>query len=183
MGLYQYLDDARSTSSMLTEWRTEPATVRIVRPSRLARARTLGYRAKEGIIMVRQRVARGGHMRARIKGGRKPKRFGQKKNLKVSYQVIAESRATRKYPNLEVLNSYWAGQDGESYWYEIIMIDPLHPVIKSDKTLSWISEKQHTKRALRGLTSAGRKSRGLMYKGKGAEKVRPSLKAHKRLAK
>jgi large subunit ribosomal protein L15e len=63
------------------------------------------------------------------------------------------------------------------------MIDPLHPVIKSDKTLSWISEKQHTKRALRGLTSAGRKSRGLMYKGKGAEKVRPSLKAHNRLAK
>ncbi len=38
-------------------------------------------------------------------------------------------------------------------------------------------------RAFRGLTSAGRKSRGLRRKGKGAEKVRPSLRANKRLAK
>jgi large subunit ribosomal protein L15e len=31
---------------------------------------------------------------------------------------------------------------------------------------------------LRGKTSAGQKGRGLMYKGKGAEKIRPSIRAH-----
>jgi len=35
---------------------------------------------------------------------------------------------------------------------------------------------------LRGLTSAGRKSRGLRGKGKGFEKIRPSLRANKRLS-
>jgi len=36
---------------------------------------------------------------------------------------------------------------------------------------------------LRGKTSAGQKGRGLMYKGKGAEKVRPSLRANKNRGK
>ena len=35
----------------------------------------------------------------------------------------------------------------------------------------------------RGLTSAGKKGRGLMYKGKGAEKVRPSVRANSKKAK
>ncbi|MDP3765404.1 MAG: 50S ribosomal protein L15e, partial [Nanoarchaeota archaeon] len=32
----------------------------------------------------------------------------------------------------------------------------------------------------RGLTSAGKRGRGLLHKGKGAEKLRPSLRAHQR---
>ena len=38
-------------------------------------------------------------------------------------------------------------------------------------------------RAFRGLTSAGRKMRGLLNKGRGAEKLRPSIRAHNRKGK
>ena len=189
MGLYKYIREiwkkpkGEAYKTRLIQWRKEPATIRIERPTRLDRARTLGYQAKEGYIIVRQRVKRGGHKRPRIKAGRKPRRFGSRKNLKISYQTISETRAAKKYVNLEVLSSYWVGDDNLHYWYEIILVDPLHPVIRSDKKINWIAEKQHTRRVFRGLTSSGRKSRGLHNKGKGAEKVRPSIRAHGRKAK
>jgi len=56
-----------------------------------------------------------------------------------SKQLIAEERTARKYPNLEVLNSYWVWQDGRYKWYEVILVDPNHPAIKSDKDLGWIA--------------------------------------------
>ncbi len=192
MGLYKQLADlwkrpkltnSENYKSRLIKLRRQPATKRIERPTRLDRARNLGYKAKEGYIIVRQRVQRGGHKRPRIKGGRRSKRFGMRKNLKISYQLIAERRAAVKYPNLEVLNSYWVAEDNNYYWYEVIFVDPLHPVIRSDRKINWISEKQHTRRVFRGLTSAGRKSRGLLNKGKGAEKLRPSIRANQRTGK
>ena len=93
-------------------------------------------------------------------------------------------RAAKKYTNLEVLNSYWVSKDGQYYWYEVILVDKEHPAIRADKNIKWISEKKHTRRAFRGLTSAARKSRGLRSnKGKGAEKIRPSLRANLRKAR
>ena len=53
----------------------------------------------------------------------------------------------------------------------------------ADKDLNWISTGKHKGRVFRGLTSAGKKSRGMRGKGKGREKVRPSLGANKNLAK
>ena len=94
-----------------------------------------------------------------------------------SYQTIAEIRAAKKYPNCEVLNSYWVAQDGLYYWHEIILVDRAAPEILADKNISWIADKQHKGRVFRGLTSSSRKSRGLRHKGKGAEKIRPSLRA------
>jgi large subunit ribosomal protein L15e len=91
-----------------------------------------------------------------------------------SLKLIGEERVAKKFPNLEVLNSYWVGEDGRSKWFEVIMVDPNHPVIKTDKDVSWITQKQHRNRALRSLTSAGRKVRSLRRKGIGAEKSRPS---------
>jgi len=96
-----------------------------------------------------------------------------------SMRFIAEERTAKKFPNLEVLNSYWVGEDGRSKWFEIILVDPHHPAIKTDKQVNWITQKQHRKRVFRGLTSAGKKVRGLRRKGRGAEKVRPSRKAAK----
>jgi large subunit ribosomal protein L15e len=52
------------------------------------------------------------------------------------------------------------------------MVDPAHPVIKADKDINWICGKAHRRRVFRGLTSAGKKIRGLRHKGSGAEKVR-----------
>jgi len=89
----------------------------------------------------------------------------------------------KHYPNMEVLNSYWVGEDGMHKYFEVILVDPNHPVIRADPKINWICEPQHRGRAYRGLTSAGKKGRGLMHKGKGAEKLRPSIQAHERKGK
>jgi len=160
------------------EWRRQPAIVRIERPTRIDRARKLGYKAKQGFVIVRARVRRGGLRKLRPVAGRRPKRMGVKKFKPAKgLQLIAEERAARKFPNLEVLNSYWVWQDGMHKWYEIVMVDPAHPVIQSDEHINWIGQKPNTRRVFRGLTSQGKKMRGLRHKGRGGEKSRPSRSA------
>jgi large subunit ribosomal protein L15e len=74
--------------------------------------------------------------------GRRQKRMGVSKYTpSKSIKLIAEERVARKYPNLEVLNSYWVWEDGVSKWYEVILVDPSHPSIKSDKDVGWITGK------------------------------------------
>jgi large subunit ribosomal protein L15e len=162
----------------LVEWRRQSTIKRIERPTRLDRARKLGYKAKQGFIIVRVRVRRGGMRKQRPRSGRRPKRMGVKKfKPGKSLRLIAEERGARKFPNLEVLNSYWVGEDGSSKWFEIILVDPNHPAIRSDANVGWITQKQHRKRVFRTLTSAGKKVRSLRTRGRGAEKFRPSRKA------
>jgi large subunit ribosomal protein L15e len=162
----------------LIEWRKESTITRIEKPTRLDRARKLGYKAKQGFVLARVRVRRGGLRKQRPRAGRRPKRMGVKKfKPSKSLRLIAEERVARRFPNLEVLNSYWVGEDGVSKWFEVVMVDPYHPVIKADQNIRWICQKQHRRRALRSLTSAGKKVRGLRRRGRGAEKFRPSLKA------
>jgi len=161
------------------EWRKQPTIHRIERPTRLDRARKMGYKAKQGFVLARVRVRRGGLRKTRPKAGRRPKRMGVTKYKPAkSMRLIAEERAARKFPNLEVLNSYWVWEDGRFKWFEVIMVDPSHPVIKSDKDVKWICEGVHHGRA---LTSAGKEVRGLRHKGRGAEKVRPSRRATRKL--
>jgi large subunit ribosomal protein L15e len=97
-----------------------------------------------------------------------------------SRRLIAEERAAKKFPNLEVLNSYWIWEDGRFKWFEVILVDPNHSVIQSDKDVNWICDKAHRKRVFRGLTSAGKEIRGLRHKGRGAERIRPSRRASRR---
>ena len=159
----------------LVQWRKQPTVLRIEHPTRLDRARKLGYKAKQGFVMVRVRVRRGSMHKLRPRSGRRPKRMGVAKFKPAkSIRLIGEERVAKKFPNLEVLNSYWVGEDGRSKWFEVILVDPNHPVIKSDKDVCWITQKQHRNRALRSLTSAGKKVRSLRRRGRGAEKFRPS---------
>lgn len=187
---YKYIAEAWATPEKsfvdelmrqrLIEWRRQPTIFRVEKPTRLDRARKLGYKAKQGFIIARVRVRRGGLRKQRPKAGRRPKRMGVKKFKPAkSLRLIAEERAAKKFPNLEALNSYWVGEDGRSKWFEIIMVDPEHPVIKADKDINWICKKQHHGRVFRGLTSAGKKVRSLRRKGRGAEKFRPSKKARR----
>ena len=187
MGMYQHIrqlwkqpnDELKNIlRQRLIEWRRQESTVRIERPTRLDRARSLGYRAKQGFVLVRQRVPRGGRQRETIRKGRRSKHFGRRKNVDKNYQQVAEERAVKKYPNCEVLNSYYVAEDGTHSWYEIILVDKAHPQVLAEKNLNWIAMQQHTRRAFRGLTSSARKSRGLRNKGKGAEKARPSRAAN-----
>jgi len=136
-------------------WRKEPAIVRIEKPTRLDRARKLGYKAKKGYVIVRVRVRRSGFRKPRPRSGRRPKRMGVEKiKLAKSMRLIAEERAARRFPNLEVLNSYWVWEDGIYKWFEVILVDrTLLPELKLGKGRG---------RVFRGLTSAGRKVRGLL---------------------
>jgi large subunit ribosomal protein L15e len=171
MGVYKYLTKLWNKPKAglgalyrekIIQWNQGPASVRLERPTRLDRARSLGYKAKQGYIVVRQRVLRGGHWRpVHGRGGRRSKHYRMKMTLSKNYQSIAEERAGKGYPNCEVLNSYWVGKNNMYYWYEVILVDKNHPVILADKNISWIAKPQHRGRVFRGLTSAARKSRGL----------------------
>lgn len=163
----------------MIQWRKEENFSRIERPTRIDRARSLGYKAKQGYIVVRAQVRRGGLRKHTIKGGRKPSAKGISKiTMGKSTQRIAEERTAKNYPNMEVLNSYWVGEDGKSHFYEVILVDPVHPAIMNDPKINWITNTTNKRRVLRGKTSAGQKGRGLRHKGKGAEKIRPSIRAN-----
>jgi large subunit ribosomal protein L15e len=181
--MYKYIRDAwkNPDNSYVRElmwqrvpvWRRERVINRIERPTRIDRARSLGYKAKKGYIVVRTRIRRGGRRKSRFTAGRRPKRMGVNKiSPAKSRQRIAEERVARKYPNLEVLNSYWVWADGKYKFFEVILVDPQSPTIKNDPKINWICNNANKGRAFRGLTSAGKKGRGLRNKGKGAEKLR-----------
>ena len=162
----------------LIQWRKEENFIRVDKPLRIDRARSLGYKAKPGFIVVKARVRRGGLRKPTIKGGRKPSTKGIKKiTAGKSTQRIAEERTAKRYPNMEVLNSYWIGEDGKHHFYEVILVDPVHPSIMKDPKINWITDTTNKRRVFRGKTSAGQKGRGLSHKGRGAEKVRPSIRA------
>ena len=164
----------------LIQWRKEENFSRVDKPLRIDRARSLGYKAKPGYIVARVRVRRGGLRKPTIRAGRRPSRKGIKKiTAAKSTQRIAEERTAKHYPNMEVLNSYWIGEDGKNHFYEVILVDPIHPSIMKDPKINWITDTTNKRRVLRGKTSAGQKGRGLMYKGRGAEKIRPSIRANK----
>jgi large subunit ribosomal protein L15e len=186
---YNYIGEAWSSpregyvgalrQARLAAWRKDLTVQRIERPTRLDRARTLGYKAKQGIVVARVKVRRGGLRKSRYIRNRRTRHMGMAKiTMAKSIQRIAEERAGRRFRNMEVLNSYWVGEDGKHKWYEVILINPNHPAIKSDKDLNWVCGTSHIRRAEHGKTSAGKRGRGLMVKGRGAEKRRPSIRSH-----
>jgi len=164
----------------MIQWRKEENFSRVEKPLRIDRARSLGYKAKQGYTVVRARVRRGGLRKHTIRSGRRAARKGISKiTMGKNTQRIAEERTAKRYPNMEVLNSYWVGEDGKNHFYEIILVDPVHPSIMRDPKINWITDTTNKRRVQRGKTSAGQKGRGLRHKGRGAEKVRPSIRAKK----
>ena len=161
------------------EWRKQGAIERVERPTRLDRARSLGYKAKQGIVVARVAVRKGSARKQRFKAGRRSKRQGVNKiTRRKSIQRIAEERAARKFRNLRTLNSYWVGEDGSQKWFEVILVDPEHGAIRNDDDLNWICADNQRGRAFRGRTSAGQKGRGLNERGTGSEHTRPSIRSN-----
>jgi large subunit ribosomal protein L15e len=97
----------------------------------------------------------------------------------MNYKEIAEARVAKRYVNMEVLGSYWIGKDGMNYFYEAILVDRVEPGILKDKQLGEFV-KAPKKRALRGLTSAGKKARGHRHSHEKVPKAYPSLRANRR---
>ncbi len=128
--------NAPEIRSRVVSWRKQNALVRIDKPSRIQRARRLGYKAKQGIIVIRMRVGTGGMRRKRPRGGRRPKHLGVTRiKADVSMKSVAERRVLEKHPNMKLLGSYFLYKDGMHYWFEVILADPSHPRISKDKEL------------------------------------------------
>ena len=191
MGAYKYLQELwkKKKSEVMQfilrlrtwEYRQLPSIHRVSRPSRIERARRLGYRQKQGFVIYRTRVRRGGRKRPVKKGicYGKPKSAGvtglkMYKNLKSR----AEEAVGRRLKALRVLNSYWVGQDGTYKYYEVILVDPSAPAIRNDPRINWICSAKQKRREARGLTSAGKAHRGLRAKGDKDNKRRPSTRSN-----
>jgi large subunit ribosomal protein L15e len=145
----------------LMEWRKEGVVTKIEKPTRTDRARSLGYKAKQGFVVARVRVGRGKRKRPKFSGGRVPKKMGRFFPAGKSNQSRGEEKVARKFPNLEVLNSYYVGEDGQHEWFEVVLLDPRNPNVSKDRERKWISGKKQKGRVFRSLTSYGRKMRGL----------------------
>jgi large subunit ribosomal protein L15e len=139
MGMQKYLtqtwnnrekgDLQRHFRSVAIKWRREPSVSRVDYPTRLERARSLGYKAKQGYVVVRVRIRKGGARKARPRAGRRPRALGVTRFTRsMSLKRIAERKASKKYPNLRVLSSYYVWEDGTNHWFETIMRDPHNPV-------------------------------------------------------
>lgn len=149
------------------EYRQRGECFRVEKPTFLERARTLGYKAKQGYVLYITRVKKGNMKRNYNNGNTRGKCVNAGINqIKPSqrHQASAEVIAGKKCANLGVLNSYWVGQDAGYKYYEVIMVDRHHSAIRNDPKINWICKSTMKHRECRGLTSASRKSRGL---GKG----------------
>ena len=187
LGAYKYLEELwkKKQSDVLRfllrircwEYRQLPAVHRCSRPSRPDKARRLGYKAKQGYVVYRVRVRRGGRKRPNPKGivyGKPANQGINKLKWQRSLRSKAEERVGKRCSNLRVLNSYWVNQDGTYKYYEVILVDPSHKAIRRDPRINWIAKPVMKHRELRGLTAAGRKNRGLGGKGHNYNKTRPS---------
>lgn len=157
MGAYKYIKETlqkqykgrdEAFRAKVISWRKEDAIVKIARPSNLSRARTLGYKAKQGYVLVRVRVEKGRRARRRPRKGRKHKNYHVYVQPQIAHQTVAEQRVNRRYRNLEVLNSYWVGEDGNYKYFEVILADSSKPTVN-------VSSAIRQGKAFRGLTSSG----------------------------
>jgi len=177
MGAYKYMQEMwrKKQSDVMRfllrvrcwQYRQLNSIHRATRPTRPEKARRLGYRAKQGYVIYRVRIRRGGRKRPVTKGQTygKPKTHGVNQlKFKRNMQSVAEERAGRRCGSLRVLNSYWIGEDSTYKFYEVILVDPFHKAIRRNPDSQWICKPHMKHRELRGLTRAGRSSRGL---GKG----------------
>jgi len=190
MGAYKYLEELwrKKQSDVLRfllrvrcwEYRQLPSCTRLSRPTRPDKARRLGYKAKQGFVIYRVRVRRGGRKRPVPKGityGKPVNQGVHQLKFQRNLRSVAEERAGRKLGGLRVLNSYWVNQDSAYKYFEVIMVDPAHTAIRKDPRVNWITKPVMKHRELRGLTSAGRHHRGLHGKGHAYGKIRPSIHA------
>lgn len=144
----QYKERDQAFRSKIIAWRSGPAMAAVEYPANLARARRLGYKAKQGYVLVRVRVDKGRRTRRKTMGGRKQKNYYRFVQPGMSHRAMAEQRVNRVYRNLEVLNSYWVGEDGNYKYFEVILADPAKATVN-------ISSVTRQGKAFRGLTSAG----------------------------
>ncbi|KAJ0970599.1 hypothetical protein J5N97_018558 [Dioscorea zingiberensis] len=156
MGAYKYVSELwrKKQSDVMRflqrvrcwEYRQHPSIVRVTRPTCPDKARRLGYKAKQGYVIYRVRVRRGGRKRPVPKGIV----YGKPKNQ--GFGPISISRLS------------------------LLMLLTVQSVNRTPG-LTGSARVSTSRRELRGLTSAGKKYRGLRGKGHLHHKARPSRRA------
>ena len=174
----EYKERSQIYKSRIVAWRAEPPVKRVDKPTNIARARELGYKAKAGVLVARVRVKGGTKKRDTAGGGRKPSKSCRYFTSSKSLQAIAEDRAARRFSNTEVLNSYFVGAAGSDKFYEVILLDRASTSVMADSQYAGIIAQKG--RAYRGLTYVGRRHRGIAFKGYGTIKRRPSKRGNLR---
>lgn len=187
MGGYKYMEELwrKKQSDVMRfmlrvrawEYRQLPKIWKVNKPTRTDKAHRLGYKAKQGYVLYRVAVRRGGRKRPNGKGivYGKPKHQGiNQLKFRRSLRSVAEERVGKVCGNLRVLNSYWVNQDSTYKYFEVILVDPEHKKIRKDPKINWIVGATHKHREMRGLTSAGRQNRGLRKRGHRANKLQGS---------
>jgi len=77
-----------------------------------------------------------------------------------------------------ISNALSSMQDSTYKYFEVILVDVAHNAIRNDPRINWLCNPVHKHRELRGLTSAGKKYRGLRGRGHLHHKARPSRRAN-----
>ena len=157
------------------EYRKEElAVVKLEHPTNLPSARSVGYKAKQGIFVVRVRVRKGTGTHHRPQNKRRPKRQGQAKlSRRLSTQAMAEQKASKHFENAEVLGSYKVGEDGIKHYFEVVLADRTASTIINDKNLSWLAYQQG--RAERGKTFAGGANKLTNFQNKRKHRAKAAL--------
>lgn len=130
MGMHKYVNQSfqdsmkRRTEAFrkrIRDWNDQEGIIRVEKPTNIARARELGYRASREIIVVRVRVRKGKRVREPADLGRKPAKNRKKENPGKKWQWFAEVKAWKKHRNMKLIGSYYAGADGMHSYYEVIL--------------------------------------------------------------
>merc|ERR1712066_195362 len=176
MGAYKYMNEIwrkKQSETMrylqrvrVWQYRNLNSIHRASKPTRPEKARRLGYKATQGFVVYRIRMRRGGRKKPVPKGATmgKPVHQGVFVQFARRLQSVAEERVGRHCGALRVMNSYWVGEDSTYKYFEVILVDPMHNGIRNNPKMQWITKGVAKHREMRGLTSQGKRSRGV---GKG----------------
>ncbi len=152
------------------EWRNQGAIERIERPTRLDKARELGYKAKQGIIVVRVSVRKGGARKQRHKAGRRTKRQGVTASAAASPSRASPRSAPPAPPEparAELLRRRTGRPPEVAGSHPRRPRAPGHPERRRPQL---DLRDDHAGRAFRGLTDAGRRNRGLAARARVAKR-------------
>ncbi|KAJ0558786.1 putative ribosomal protein L15e [Helianthus annuus] len=162
------------------EYRQLPSIVRVTHPTRPDKARRMGYKSQTGLRDLSCTCEAWWKKEARSKGYclRKTYKPGcDPAQISTQQEVCCRGTSRKEVRWSKVLNSYWLNEDSTYKYFEVILVDPAHAAIRNDPRINWICNPVHKHRELRGLTSAGKKYRGLRGKGHLNHKARPSRRA------
>jgi large subunit ribosomal protein L15e len=156
----------------------ERAVVKVDHPTNLPSARSVGYKAKQGIFVVRVRVRKGTGTHHRPKNKRRPKRQGQAKlSRRLSTRAMAEQKASKHFENAEAIGSYKVAEDGKWHYFEVVMADRTASTVVNDKNLAYLVH-GHRGRAERGKTFASGSNKLTNLKNKRKYIYKQSLDHH-----